>query len=126
MSPKRLRVVHYVNQFFGREGQEDKADMGFLAKEGPVGPGVALQNILGERGEVVTTLICGDNYFAENTDEAAEAGLKHVSSYEPDLLIAGPAFEAGRYGIACGAICKKCWNGCSGKISTCTSICRKA
>lgn len=63
-----------------------------------------LQHILGERCEVVATLICGDNYFAENTDEAAEAGL--LSSYEPDLLIAGPAFEAGRYGIACEAICK--------------------
>jgi len=65
-----------------------------------------LQKILGEKGGVIATLICGDNYFAENTDEASEEGLKLITIYEPDFLIAGPAFEAGRYGIACGAICK--------------------
>ncbi len=29
-----------------------------------------------------------------------------MAEYKPDLLIAGPAFESGRYGIACGAICQ--------------------
>jgi glycine reductase len=28
-----------------------------------------------------------------------------IKSYSPDILIAGPAFNAGRYGVACGAIC---------------------
>ena len=96
MPPKKLRVVHYLNQFFGQEGLEEQADISFILKKGPVGPGVALQEILGEKGEVIATLICGDNYFAENTDEASEEGLKLITIYEPDFLIAGPAFEAGR------------------------------
>lgn len=106
MTPKKLRAVHYLNQFFGQEGKEEKADISFLLKEGPVGPGTALQKILGERAEVVATLICGDNHFAQDPDRAAEEGLKRIIPYAPDLFFAGPAFAAGRYGIACGAICK--------------------
>ena len=101
-----LKVVYYLNQFFGQEGQEGKADIPFLVKEGPVGPGLALQNILGQRGEIIATVICGDNYFVENIDKAPEEGRKLIAPYAPDLFFAGPAFEAGRYGMACGALCK--------------------
>ena len=106
MNEKPLRVVHYVNQFFGQEGQEDKADMQFMVKQGPVGPGLALQKILGDRAEVVATIVCGDNYFAENIDKAPEKGIELIADQKPDLFFAGPAFEAGRYGMSCGAICK--------------------
>jgi betaine reductase len=107
MSAKSLRIVHYLNQFFGQVGQEEKAGVGFLTKEGPVGPGVALQDILGERGKVVATIICGDSYFAENIEKASEEGLRWIEPYAPDLFLAGPAFASGRYGMACGAICKR-------------------
>ena len=101
-----LRVVHYINQFFGGIGGEDKADAGFEVREGPVGPGMAIQNELGDRGEVVATAICGDNYFAENIEKVSEEIVEMIRPFQPDLLIAGPAFNAGRYGIACGAICQ--------------------
>jgi glycine reductase len=29
-----------------------------------------------------------------------------LKAYQPDVVVAGPAFDAGRYGIACGAVCK--------------------
>lgn len=29
-----------------------------------------------------------------------------VKKYNPDIFIAGPAFNAGRYGVACGAVAK--------------------
>ena len=29
-----------------------------------------------------------------------------VKKYEPNVFVAGPAFNAGRYGVACGTICK--------------------
>ena len=103
---KRLKVVHYLNQFFGKEGGEDRAHIPFQIKEGPVGAGMALQKILGERGDVVATLICGDNYFAQNVEKASREGIELILPYKPDIFIAGPAFEAGRYGVACGAICK--------------------
>jgi glycine reductase len=48
---------------------------------------------------------CGDNFFAEHPDEATAEILRLMSAFRPQLLIAGPAFEAGRYGVACGALC---------------------
>jgi len=44
----QLRVVHYVNQFFGGIGGEDQAHVGVTVKAGAVGPGRALEKALGE------------------------------------------------------------------------------
>jgi glycine reductase len=101
-----LRVVHYLNQFFGQIGGEDKAQTGLQVKAGAVGPGLALREYLGSRAEIVATVICGDNAMAENLDENAAAAAERIAAYEPDLLVAGPCFNAGRYGMACGAVCK--------------------
>ena len=103
---EKIRVVHYLNQFFAQTGGEEKADIGPGFKEGPIGPGRALQQSLAGNGEVVATLFCGDNYFAEKAEEATKELLRQMIRYTPHLLIAGPAFESGRYGVACGAICK--------------------
>jgi glycine reductase complex component B subunit gamma len=100
-----LRVAHYLNQFFGGLGGEEKAETGPQVIDGPKGPGIAFQNSLGDRGEIVATAICGDNYFAENIEKASQEVIGLLHSFQPDLLIAGPAFNAGRYGIACGATC---------------------
>ncbi len=106
MQTRVIRVVHYLNQFFGGVGGENKADVGPQVRNGPIGPGRALQSALGGQGEVVATVICGDNYFAEKMEEAAEEVIQLLGSCRADVLIAGPAFDAGRYGIACGAVCK--------------------
>lgn len=106
MAEKKLRVVHYLNQFFGQIGGEEKATIGFMVKEGPVGPGLALQKELRDRAEIIATVICGDDFFSVKPERCAEEGLKLVASYQPDLFFAGPAFAAGRYSIACGAMCK--------------------
>ena len=103
---QKIRVVHYLNQFFAQIGGEEKSGVAPGVKEGPVGPGRALQQALGERGEVVATIFCGDNHFAEHQQEATEELLRQLAPYEPALLVAGPAFESGRYGVACGAICQ--------------------
>ena len=100
---EKIRVVHYLNQFFAQIGGEEKGGVGPGVKEGPLGPGRALQQALGERGEVVATIFCGDNYFAERQQEAIDELLRDLASFKPALLIAGPAFESGRYGVACGA-----------------------
>jgi glycine reductase len=103
---QKIRVVHYLNQFFAEIGGEEKGDIGPGVKSGPVGPGRALQQVFGHEGEVVATIFCGDNFFAEQQEQAIEDLLKHVHEYQADLLIAGPAFESGRYGVACGAVCQ--------------------
>lgn len=106
MADMRLRVVHYVNQFYGGIGGEDKADMGPLVKEGPLGPGRVAQQALGEKGEIVATVICGDNYYSQDIIKATEEVLKLMEPFRPDAVIAGPAFFAGRYAVSCGAVCK--------------------
>jgi len=100
-----MRVVHYLNQFFGQIGAEDKAGTEPLVKAGPVGPGVLFQELLGPEARIAATVICGDNYFAEHIEEATEKVLAMIADNGPDLVLAGPAFNAGRYGMACGAIC---------------------
>jgi len=101
-----IRVVHYINQFYGGIGGEEKADVKPEIREGVVGPGMALKAALGNETDIVATVICGDSYFNENMEEASAAILEMVKKYNPDLFIAGPAFNAGRYGVACGSICK--------------------
>lgn len=100
-----IRVVHYLNQFFGQIGGEDKADITPFSKAGPVGPGTAFAKELEAGIQIVGTVICGDTYFNENTDKAANEIIDLIADFKPDLLVAGPAFNAGRYGMACGAVC---------------------
>jgi glycine reductase len=102
-----IRIIHYVNQFFGQIGGEEKAGIPPRVIQGPVGPGRLIAKLMEGKGEVIATLICGDNYFSEKTEEALKDLLKWTTELNPDLLIAGPAFNAGRYGIACGEICKR-------------------
>ena len=50
-------------------------------------------------------MVCGDSYFAEHEKEAKAQILEWVKAEKPDMFIAGPAFNAGRYGYACANIC---------------------
>jgi glycine reductase len=100
-----MRVVCYVNQFFGQLGGEERAGVGPRVTAGAAGAARAVQQALGDAGTVVATVICGDNYVAERGDAAIDELLALVAAARPDLLVAGPAFLAGRYGVACGALC---------------------
>jgi len=100
------RVVHYINQFFAGLGGEEKADVRPEIREGKVGPGAALAAALGQDAEIVATVVCGDSFYNENMEEARKTVLDMVKQQKADLFIAGPAFNAGRYGVACGDICK--------------------
>ena len=71
----KLRVVHYINQFFANIGGEEKADYKPELREGNVGPGLAFQQSFGEEAEIVATVICGDSYFNENVDSATATVL---------------------------------------------------
>ena len=103
----KKRIVHYINQFFAGIGGEDKADYAPEVRETIVGPGMALAKLLGDEAEIVATIICGDNYFGSNIEKGVVPQLlEMIKKYEPDAFIAGPAFNAGRYGVACGTITK--------------------
>jgi glycine/betaine/sarcosine/D-proline reductase family selenoprotein B len=99
------KAIMYINQFFGQIGGEDKADFAPVIEEGLVGPAMQLDKVL-EDAEVTHTIICGDNFIGSNQEEAVEKILSFLEGKEFDIFFAGPAFQAGRYGSACGHVCK--------------------
>jgi len=100
-----MRIVHYLNQFFGGKGGEETADLAPLMQDGAVGPGKLLEQVMGEDAQVVHSMIVGDNYAAENLAATTEWVIEAVRASGADLFVAGPCFEAGRYGVAAGALC---------------------
>jgi len=70
---------------------------------GPVGPGRRLGDLIGPDHEIVATVSCGDDYAA-GVDGAIDEVMALVLAAEPDLVVAGPAFTSGRYGLACARL----------------------
>lgn len=109
----KLKVVHYINQFFANIGGEEKADIPPEEHAGEVmGPGMAFKAAFGDEAEIVATIVCGDSYFNENLEECVKSIPEMVKKYDADIFIAGPAFNAGRYGVACGSVCDAVQNIC--------------
>ncbi len=98
------KAILYINQFFGQIGGEEKAGIEPEIHEGQIGPAMQLEKEL--NAEVTHTIICGDNYIGTNTDAAVATILGMLEDKEFDIFLAGPAFQAGRYTVACGTICK--------------------
>lgn len=102
-----------MNQFFGGLGGEEQADAAPRWFDGARGPGKLLEQ-LAPQIEIVGTVVFGDNYVAEHLSDGAEEITALIEEHvgeadlgEADLVLAGPAFNAGRYGMACGAICRR-------------------
>jgi betaine reductase len=101
-----MRIAHYLNQFFGGIGAEEEAGKGLEIRDGAVGPGKLLESLLGDDARVAVTFVCGDNYAVEHQDEITAAVLTKLREAKVDLFVAGPCFDAGRYGMAGGALCR--------------------
>lgn len=99
------KLILYINQFFAGVGGEDMADYEPELKEGAVGPGALLQSKL-QDAEIIYTIICGDNFMNSHKEEALRRIKGFLEGKEFDMLIAGPAFASGRYGMSCGAMCQ--------------------
>ncbi len=100
-----MKIVHYLNQFFGGIGGEEFADAAPKLIQGPVGPGNLLGQMLPDDAHVVATIVCGDNYAVENQQEVISFVTDQVIQTQADLVVAGPCFNAGRYGMAAGSVC---------------------
>ena len=101
-----MRIAHYLNQFFGGIGAEEHAGRALEIHEGAVGPGKLLESLLGSDARVILTFVCGDNFAVEHQAELTAAILEKLRETRMDLFVAGPCFDAGRYGMAAGAICR--------------------
>ena len=99
------KILFYTNQFFGQIGGEEFAYTEPFVEAGPRGNANAFAPAI-KGGEIVATIVCGDNYFAENIEKSLEFVKAQVEEIKPDIVIAGPAFNAGRFGIACCEVCK--------------------
>ena len=100
-----IKVLHYLNQFFGGIGGEDKAGQDVLFQPHAIGIGTEIEKNLQKHGVEYSTLICGDNYFHEHEAAALQSMQAAINQIRPDFFMAGPAFNAGRYGIACAKVC---------------------
>jgi betaine reductase len=102
-----MRVVHYINQFYAGLGGEDAAAMEPRVVAGAVGPGRLLDQLLGGLSggthRIVATVVCGDDHAAAATG-ATERLLDLVREQGAELLLTGPAFGSGRYGLACARL----------------------
>lgn len=103
----KLRAVYYINQFYAGIGGEEMADVGLSVYEEKKGPALGIEPMWNGEMEVVKVLVCGDNFI--NTDVKFEEILpqirEEIQKSAPDVFVAGPAFNAGRYGVACAKIC---------------------
>lgn len=99
------KVILYINQFFAGVGGEDQADYEPVILDGPVGPGELLTSKM-EDAEITHTIVCGDNFMNTNSEIAIARIKEFLEGKEFDLLLAGPAFASGRYGMSCGSMCQ--------------------
>lgn len=100
-----MKVLHYLNQFFAGIGGEEKAGQELLFIPRAVGAGMMIEKTFKAHGVEYATLACGDNYFHEQEETALRAIRDAVEQFQPDVFLAGPAFNAGRYGLACAKVC---------------------
>ena len=103
--PEPIRVVHYLNQVYAGIGRDEKADLPAEVRERPVGPARLLNHLMGDRGSVVSTIVCGDGYFQERRTEVLALLETVLRESRADLVVAGPVFNLESYGLACGAVC---------------------
>lgn len=98
-----MRVVHYINQFYAGLGGEEAASTSPQVIEGPVGPGRLLGQLLGAEHPIVATVVCGDDY-ASTIEGTTEQLVQLAREAGAELLVAGPAFGSGRYGLVCARL----------------------
>ena len=103
--PSPIRVVHYLNQVYAGIGREEKADLPIEVRDRPIGPARLLNFLLGDQGDVVATIICGDGYFSDRRDEVLAWIDSRLALIRPEVVVAGPAYDLELYGRACGDVC---------------------
>src|SRR5262250_613696 len=101
-----VRVVHFINQFFAGLGGGEAAGRPVEVHREPIGATRGLIAELGASADVVGIVVAGDNYMSDERDAARAAVRAALRDLRPQVVVAGPAFEAGRYGLACAEVCR--------------------
>src|SRR5262245_5381020 len=101
-----LAVVHYVNQFFGGLGGEERANEPIHVRVGAVGSGRGLELQWADEARSIRAIIITDGFVSGRSVEAEPAIRAALEEYRPHVMVARPAFNAGRYGLACRISCR--------------------
>ena len=83
---EKVRVVHYLNQFFAQIGGEDRGGVAPGVKEGPIGPGRALQQVVECRGDDSLLFLRGHVDQAQ-VGVARELGRRRLSDHPGEGLV---------------------------------------
>lgn len=102
----KFKAVHYLNQFYGQIGGEDKAGEPLQVVEGAKPVGCQIEAAFNGDIAITKTIICGDNYSAENAEEVTRQVIEILKNENADFFVAGPSFGAGRYGMTCATLCQ--------------------
>ena len=100
-SPPRIISMPFSVAWVGRRQPHTPVRV----QPGALGPGRLLEQALAHQGQIIATIMCGDGYFADHEEAVVEQVQAQWQTPKPDVFIAGPAFRAGRYGLACGRLC---------------------
>ena len=73
-----MKIVYYVNQFFGGIGAEEHAGAPLEFRDGALGPAKLFEQLMGDGAAVTLTIVCGDNYAVEHQDEVTAAVLEKI------------------------------------------------
>ena len=77
------KILFYTNQFFGQIGGEDMAYAEPQVFEGMHGSANTFGAPLKDIAEIVATIVCGDNFYAENRSEERRVGKECRSRWSP-------------------------------------------
>ena len=99
-----VRIAHFMNQFFAGIGGQEAVHAPLELRTGAVGPGKAIEALLAGQGQIVVTLVCGDSYFNEHVEAVLDEAVRGLCEWAPDVLVAGPAFDSGVYGLNCARL----------------------
>ncbi len=95
-----IKTVIITDEYAGRDGKSQSLADADVAADAVVTGGNANEVVILPKLDKVI----GTFYFNENLEKAKADILAMVKEQAPDVFIAGPAFNAGRYGVACGTI----------------------
>ena len=101
-----IKVLHYLNQFFAGIGGEEKAgqEVLFLSQRGRHRQRARkrFQRLTASNTRRLPAAI---TIFMKTKKKRCERFGAAIDQFHPDIFLAGPAFNAGRYGIACAKVC---------------------
>ena len=100
-----IKVVHVVNQFFAGLGGEEKAGLPVGIVTGSAGAARALSRSSARKRRSFARFMSATIISTSTKTRPCKQFSMPCERPAPEVMIAGPAFNSGRYGLTCVEIC---------------------